>query len=129
MHRFALVMCLLAGCKSKPAVELVASSCADVAACTAECDRGVVVACDRLVGLTPDPTARQAVYRKAYDRWSQVCDLGTPEACLSAAKSSVASRGGDPNAPVLTLAADPEACEYVEIWGRSNGTPLTQPCP
>jgi len=129
MHRLALVLCLVAACKSKPKVELVASSCADVAACTAECDRGVVVACDRLVPLTPDPTARQAVYRKAYALWSQTCDLGAPEACMAAAKSSVASRGGDPDAAMSTLAADAEACEYVEIWGRANGTPLSQPCP
>jgi hypothetical protein len=128
MHRLALVLCLLA-CKSKPNVELVASSCAEVATCTAECDRGVVVACDRLVALTPDPTARQAAYRKAYERWSQVCDFGAPEACLSAAKSSIASRGGDPNASTAVMAQDKEACEYLEIWGRAGGNPLSQPCP
>jgi hypothetical protein len=128
MQRFALVVCLVA-CKSRPSVELVASSCADVAACTTECDRGVVVACDRLVALTPEPTARQAVYRKAYERWSQVCDLGAPEACLSAAKSSIASRGGDPNASTALMAQDKEACEYLEIWGRGTGNALSQPCP
>lgn len=128
MRRLLLVACLIA-CKSKAPVELVGSSCADVASCTAECDRGVVVACDRLVPLTPDPTARQAVYRKAYDRWSQVCDFGAPEACMSAARSSLASHGGDPNAGIEVLAADREACEYIEIWGRATGNPLKQPCP
>ena len=128
MRHLLLVLGLVA-CKSKPSVELVASSCADAASCTAECDRGVVVACDRLVPLTPDPTARQAVYRKAYDRWSQVCDLGAPEACLAAARSSLASHGGDPNASITVLAQDREACEYIEIYARAQGTPLPQPCP
>lgn len=131
MRRLAVVLVLvvLAACKSKPKVELVGSACADVASCTAECDRGVVVACDRLVPLTPDPTARQAVYRKAYERWSQVCDLGAPEACMSAAQSSYASHGGTPTTDRDTLARDPEACEYIEIWARAQGTPLLQPCP
>ncbi len=125
--RALAVVVLLIGCKSKPSVELVASSCADVASCTAECDRGVVVACDRLVPLTPDPTARQAVYRKAYDRWSQVCDLGNPEACQFAARTSLASRGGDYNASLEVMKADKEACEYIEIWGRSQGVEVTCP--
>jgi hypothetical protein len=126
--RRLLLLCLIA-CKSKPSVELVASSCADAASCTAECDRGVVVACDRLVSFTPDPAARQAVYRKAYERWSQVCDFGAPEACLSAARTSFASHGGAPNAGVDVLARDHEACEYVEIYMRAQGSPLLQPCP
>ena len=67
--RALLLLPLLLACKSKPTDELSGSACAEVASCTAECDRGVVVACDRLVPLTPDPTARQAVYRKAYERW------------------------------------------------------------
>jgi hypothetical protein len=129
MHRFLLVLCLLVACKSKPKVELAASSCPDAASCAAECDRGVVVACDRLVPLTPDPTARQAVYRKGYELWSQLCDFGAPEACMAAAKTSVASRGGDPNQPLEQMARDKEACEYLEIWGRGVGTPLKQPCP
>lgn len=128
MRRLVLLFVLVA-CKSKPSVELRASSCADVASCTAECDRGVVVACDREAQLTPDPTARLAVYRKAYDRWSQVCDFGAPEACLSAARTSLASHGGAPNATIDVLAKDREACEYIEIYMRAQGTPLRQPCP
>ena len=128
MRRLLLVVALVA-CKSKPHVELVASSCPDAASCTAECDRGVVVACDRLIAVTTAPTARPAAYRKAYDRWSQVCDFGLPEACMSAARSSLASHGGDPNATVVVLAADPEACEYIEIWGRATGNPIKQACP
>jgi len=128
MRRLLFVL-LLVGCKSRPSVELVGSSCAEVASCTAECDRGVVVACDRLVPLTPDPTARQAVYRKAYERWSQICDLGAPDACLSAARTSLASHGGAPNANTDVLSRDPEACEYIEIYMRAQGTPLRQPCP
>ncbi len=129
MRTLFLLLALVLACKSKPTVELSGSACAEVASCTAECDRGVVVACDRLVPLTPDPTARLAVYRTAYERWSQVCDFGAPEACLSAARTSLASRGGAPNATIDVLARDPEACEYIEIYMRAQGTPLRQPCP
>lgn len=126
--RALLVLCLAACSNKLPKVELVASSCADVATCTEECDRGVVVACDRGGQISRDPTEKMAIYKKASLLWTNACDFGAPEACMNGATDLFRARGVE-GATLQMMTKDKEACELVEIWGRGTGRPLQEPCP
>ena len=55
---------------------------------TAECETGIVVACDRGGQLSRDPGERTTLYRKGYELWLSACDFGNPEACMMASRSS-----------------------------------------
>jgi hypothetical protein len=126
----ALVVVGLIACKDKPKVQMIASSCPSFAACSAECDQEIVVACDRAAPIAPDATTRLAVYRKAYEMWARTCEFGMPEACLNATHASLRSRGSDPlKMSRAEIAADKEACEYFEIFARANGQSLPSACP
>ncbi|MEO8699601.1 MAG: hypothetical protein ABI867_06135 [Kofleriaceae bacterium] len=130
LAKWIVVVVVLVGCSKGPVVQLVTSTCADLASCTAECDRGVVVACDRGGPLQPDPTERLALYKRAYNLWGDACNFGNPEACMSAATDLIRSRGVDPaTMPLEALIRDPEACQYVEVWANGTGRPLATPCP
>ena len=128
--RAALLLVCLVACNDKPKVQLVASSCADFASCSAECDRHIVVACDRGSMKAPDAQSKMTINRKGYEMWARTCDFGMPEACLNATYSSLRSRGQEPlSMSRPQIIADKEACEYFEIYSRASGTPLAGKCP
>lgn len=125
--RIAIAAVLLAACGGKK-VQLVGSSCADPAACRAECETGIVVACDRGAQQSRDPAERVELSRKGHELWSAICEFGNPEACTSGATDRMRSLGVD-NPTTKDMLTDHEACELLATAMAGRGDRLQQPCP
>jgi len=107
---------------------MVGSSCADPATCAAECESGVVVACDRGGPLMRDPTERAAIYRRGGELWDSLCNFGNPEACINGAKDVLRGKGID-NPTADQMLADHDACPLYGTYAAGNGTPMKDECP
>jgi hypothetical protein len=121
-----MIVVLLAGCGKK--VELVGSSCADPAACLAECDSGIVVACDRGSQQSTDPAQRTELLRKGHELWSIACNIGNPEACKAGATDRMRELGVA-NPTWNDFATDHDACELYVTALAATGDAPHQPCP
>jgi hypothetical protein len=124
--RAVIAVVLLAACGKK--VELVGSSCADPVACLAECDSGVVVACDRGGLQAREPSQRLELFSKGHELWAIACNIGNPEACMNGAVDRMRMLGFD-QPTKDDFMKDREACELFATSLAATGSKPRQSCP